>query len=222
MNLTIRTLERARLARSAAQYATHGWDVVPGAAFTGERFRCDDPGCPTVGCHPATGFWQNTATHDRRTIAKWWRRAPYAILLPTGRAFDVLEVPAPLGLHATWLGLHAPVAVTAAGRWMILVRPGEGLRPELAGHIGVVRHSSGSWIPAPPTREPFGRARWRVPPDRVDWHLPGSREVQELLVAALLATSPAAALHAAVRARRTCRWPVNPRRAPLSSAGDPA
>lgn len=192
MGWTMRALDRPRLGRAATRYATKGWDVVPGALFAGARFRCDDPGCMTVGCHPASALWQEMATHDPALVETWWRHTPYAVLLPTGRAFDVIEVPACLGLSARGLGTRppGPIAVAASGRWMFFVRRGDGLRPELACRMDIVLHGRGSWVPAPPTREPVGRARWEVSPVAVDWRLPRSYAVQELLLTALARTTP--------------------------------
>lgn len=192
MGWAMRTLDRPRLGRAAARYATRGWDVVPGAFFAGARSRCDDPGCPTVGCHPASGLWQEMATHDPALVEAWWRHTPYAVLLPTGRTFDVIEVPAYLGRAA--LGLRArppgPVAVAASGRWMFFVRRGDGLRPELASRVDIVLHGRGSWVPAPPTREPIGRSRWEVSPVVVGWRLPRSYVIQELLIRASGGATP--------------------------------
>ncbi|MFS8478674.1 MAG: bifunctional DNA primase/polymerase [Micromonosporaceae bacterium] len=204
----MRTLERSRLARAAARYVIHGWDVVPGAHFSGTRFRCDDLGCPTVGCHPATEHWQQLATRDPSVVEAWWHRTPYAVLLPTGRAFDVIEVPALLGLWALREAPRSPgpVAVSAAGRWMFLVSPGDGLRPELADQLDVILHRDGSWIAAPPTREAVGRARWQTSPEQVGWRLPASYEVQDLLVRALRS--------AAWRLARTRGRPVSSTPAP--------
>lgn len=186
MSLTTRPLDRVRLRRAAARYTAHGWHVVPGAAFTGERFRCDDLGCPTWGSHPATERWEQVATSDTTQTDHWWRRMPYAVLMPTGRAFDVLDVPTHLGLPVARNPVRGPVAVTPSGRWMFLVRPGDPLRPELASQLDVVLHGRGSWVAAPPTRDAIGRVRWAVSPDEVDWRLPDSYEVQALLVTAQL------------------------------------
>src|SRR5438874_1792835 len=65
------------------------------------------------------------------------------------------------------------------------VRPGAALRPELAGRTDVVLHGAGSWIPAPPTRAPEGRARWVVSPAEVDWRLPDAEPVQQRILDAL-------------------------------------
>ena len=199
-------LDRVRLRRVAVRYATHGWDVTPGACLARSRFVCGRPGCPTVGCHPALENWQGGASCDPARVATWWRSRPHSVLLPTGRTFDVIEVPAYLGGQATesmkpFAGgtgdddgqLPGPVAVTPAGRWMFLVRPGHPLRPELEHCFHVVRHGLGSWIPAPPTKLPEGTVRWAVAPEHAHWRLPDSYAVQNLLVNALSTPRPAAA-----------------------------
>jgi Bifunctional DNA primase/polymerase, N-terminal len=80
---------------------------------------------------------------------------------------------------------RGPVAVTAAGRWMFLVRPGVPLRSELDQRMDVVRHGLGSWVPAAPSRMLEGPVRWVVAPDRTQWRLPDAEAVQALLVDAL-------------------------------------
>ncbi|MBO4209323.1 bifunctional DNA primase/polymerase [Micromonospora echinofusca] len=192
-------LERARLRRIAVRYAAHGWEVTPGACLARSRFVCGRAGCPTVGCHPALENWENAASADPARVATWWRDRPHGVLLPTGRAFDVVEVPAYLGRHvlATRRGAgggsdptHGPVAVTPTGRWMFLVRPGDPLRPELDQCFYVVRHGLGSWIPAPPTRLPEGPVRWAVAPEQARWRVPDSYAVQGRLIDALRAVGP--------------------------------
>jgi hypothetical protein len=197
-------LRRAALRRAALRYAEHGWDVVPGACHVGRRFDCGRPSCPTEGCHPAVANWESVASSDPERVAEWWSDLPYTILLATGRSFDVVEVSAELGRLAMMgqpeVSLRGPVAVAGDGRWMFLVRPGHGLRPELLGRPGIVLHGYGSWIPAPPSRQLGGRATWRVAPEEPDWRLGDPYVVQLLLSRALrtqLASRPAPA------------WPVN-------------
>ncbi|WP_433833800.1 bifunctional DNA primase/polymerase [Actinoplanes sp. CA-015351] len=174
-------LDRVRLRRAALRYAAHGWDVTPGAYLAGHRFHCGRPGCTITGCHPALDAWAESASGDPIRISAWWRHQAHTVLLPTGSAFDVLEVPATLGGRVPGLG---PVAVTGAGRWMFLVSPGLPLRPELEQRLDVIRHGVGSWIPAPPNRLPDGQVRWTVTPEQVDWRLPDAERVQDLLAAA--------------------------------------
>ena len=192
-------LQRATLRHAAVRYAAHGWDVVPGACLSGSRFVCGRPGCPTSGCHPAVEHFEGLASHDPALVARWWRRRPYTVLLATGRSFDVIETPAYLGAAAldrlAGRDPSGPLAVTPAGRWMFLVRPGQPLRPELAARGDLVRHGTDSWIPAPPSAQPEGRVRWEVAPTLVRWRLPDPYDVQEVLVAALRRYAPRLLAH---------------------------
>ncbi|GIF20976.1 hypothetical protein BJ973_005571 [Actinoplanes tereljensis] len=182
-------LERLRLRRQALRYAAHGWAVTPGAWLAGNRFACGRPGCPIMMCHPAMESWEDSASTDTGLVHRWWRHRPHSVLLATGLRFDALEVPSSLGLRvfgaARLHGAAGPVAVTAAGRWMFLVRPGAPLRVELEHRLDVVRHGRGSWIPAAPSRMLEGPVRWAVPPERTQWTLPAPEVVQKLLVEAI-------------------------------------
>jgi hypothetical protein len=163
-----RPFERHRLQRAAHLYAGHRWPVVPGARLRGDRFACDQLGCPTVTCHPALLDWQSTASLDPARIADWWQRADYGVLLATGHSFDVLEVAGPIGRKLA-REARGPIAVAAPGRWMFLVRPGAEILPALADQPSVVLHHAGSWIPAPPTPLPTGAVRWLTRPAEYDW-----------------------------------------------------
>jgi hypothetical protein len=176
-------LRRARLRHAALTYGRHGWKVLAGSRLCGNRFSCG-PGCGTVACHPVEQPWDNTATSDAAAIAQRWRKSPYSVLLATGEAFDVVEVPAYIGALAEGAQL-GPIVVMPTGPWMYLVRPGEPLHPELASHHDVVLHGGDSWIPAPPIPTPEGRVRWVVAPHENDWRLPDPRMVQSALVATL-------------------------------------
>lgn len=175
------TIRRIRLGRAALRFAAHGWDVIPGACYTGSRFACGRPGCHTTACHPALERWAEAASHDLATVAGWWRQAPHAVLLATGRAFDVIEVPAYLA-GPCFDQVRGPVAVAPTGSWMFFVRRGEPLRPELDGRLDVLRHGRDSWVPAPPTRLPEGPVRWAVPPEETGWRLPDPYPVQQALL----------------------------------------
>jgi hypothetical protein len=186
-------VDRARLRRAAQRYAGHGWPVTPGAVLVGDRHRCDRPGCHTTGPHPAVDGWESAATTDPGRIGRWWQEDAYGVLLRTGVTFDVLDVPARLGLDVLGLqrmragtragtAAHGPVAVTPTGRWMFLVRVGDPLCPELDSCLDIVRHSEGSWVPAPPTRTAEGRVSWTVSPSASPPDLPASYAVQEMLV----------------------------------------
>jgi hypothetical protein len=147
----------------------------------------------------------DVAAAARPPRARPWRVPLGPVLLATGTAFDVLVVPAHLGLrvlalarsHNHVLGparlpIRGPIAATPTGRWMFFVRAGDPLRPELADHPDVTHHGAGSWIPAPPSRLPAGPVRWMVSPAQTRWQLPDSYGVQALLVDALAEATPAA------------------------------
>jgi Bifunctional DNA primase/polymerase, N-terminal len=144
-----------------------------------------------MNCHPAIESWEDHAGTDLELIRAWWRHRPHTVLLATGWRFDVVEVPAALGLRA--LGAArlrgfdpaGPVLATPSGRWMFLVRPGLPLRAELRHRLDVVRHGRGSWIPAAPSRMPEGAVRWAVSPEQAQWSLPTSASVQAMLIDAL-------------------------------------
>jgi hypothetical protein len=180
-------LDRVQLRHQALNYAWHGWDVLPGAYLAGDRFSCG-PGCHTVACHPATMDGTGSASHESGVIEAWWSFRPYSVLLATGLAFDVLEIPG--SADADRMVPTGPAAMTPAGRLMLLVRPGGTLRPELAARYDTVLHAARSWIPAPSTRTPDGPVRWLVPPVTVGWRLPDPRPIQARLVTLLLGRSP--------------------------------
>jgi hypothetical protein len=194
--------ERSRLRKAAASYAAHGWPVQPGAFLVGRpagrharqrRFDCGAPGCPTIACHPTT----LPVTCDEGAVAGLWRTHAYTVLLPTGHAFDALEVPGPLGRAALlgdgFVAARGPVAVAPGDRWVFLVLPGHGVLPELAGHPGVLLHGHGSWIAAPPSPQFGGRVRWEIAPEAHDWRPAEPYAVQALMLDAIGAGPLAAA-----------------------------
>ena len=177
-------LRRALLRRAATCYARHDWDVIPGACLAGPRFDCEEAGCHAMTCHPGLADWEGAASHEAAAVRSWWSKLPRAVLLATGRAFDAVEVPAELGKFAVGQ-VQGPVAVAPSGQWLILVRPGQPLRPELQGRPDVVLHGPGSWMAAPPTAFPCGRMQWEVSPAEYDWRLPDPYSVQAVLLTGL-------------------------------------
>lgn len=85
-------------------YAQRGWPADPGSHPTAEGPRacsCDRVGCPAPGAHPISPSWPLRATADEETLRGRWARHPDAnVVLPTGRVFDVLDVPAAAGITA--------------------------------------------------------------------------------------------------------------------------
>jgi hypothetical protein len=125
----------------------------------------------------------------RRYAAHGWTVELHGeiVLVATGSALDAIEVPPALGAAIQQAAAQnpGPVAVTATGRCIFLVRPGSPLRPELDRRLDVVRHGPGSWVAVAPSRLPEGPMRWAIAPGRTGWRLPASDDVQRLLVNAL-------------------------------------
>ena len=94
------------------------------------------------------------------------------LMLITGSALDVLEVPAAIGrgicaqLRAA--DIVVPVAATPTGSWWYPVTPGSALPAGLREAEDVVLHA-GDAIAAPPSQVPDGWVHWRVPPAACDF-----------------------------------------------------
>ena len=96
-----RRRESGRLAAAAVAYAAMGWPVALGAyprgnaRSAGRACSCDRVGCPAPAAHPMSPAWQIQATSDPGKARQRWAHHPEAnVILPTGRVFDVLDVPA--------------------------------------------------------------------------------------------------------------------------------
>lgn len=177
------------LSAAALDYAARGWPVCRGAALPTEGARacsCDRLGCPAPGAHPISAAWGLEATVESETVERWWRATPSAnVILPTGRVFDVFDVPAAAGSAAlatmrrsrTPLG---PVAALGTSRYLFFVATRGAPDDEtewwpcsldcvpdtLRDTPGLRWHCRGSYVPAPPSQLPGG--------GRVSW-LPGYR-----------------------------------------------
>ncbi|WP_214103356.1 bifunctional DNA primase/polymerase [Acrocarpospora catenulata] len=99
-----RTHRAPRRITSVLGYAELGWAACPGAHPATEGHRacsCDRVGCPDPAAHPLSPAWQLQATTDPALLTRWWEQDPEAnIILPTGRVFDVFDVPAEAGMTA--------------------------------------------------------------------------------------------------------------------------
>ncbi len=106
-----------------------GWDVVPGARAAAGACSCGKAGCPTPGAHPLdfAPVLEAGATLDE--VSETWGEFPgAAVMLPVGRAFDVIEVAEAAGRRALVrlerMGLPTgPVTATPDGRAHFLVAP---------------------------------------------------------------------------------------------------
>ncbi|MFJ8436607.1 bifunctional DNA primase/polymerase [Kitasatospora sp. NPDC094019] len=172
--LGARRRTRVTASQAAAEYTGRwGWAVVVGeparAAGAPESCHCGTPRCAAPGLHPFPGTGPAAGPGPDASV-----------LFPTGRAFDVLDVPEQAGLQAlvrlermgTQVG---PVLAAPTGRLQFLVAAGTALRlPDLLYRMGwddaaldLACHGEGSFVAAPPTvLAGLGPVRWLRRPTR--------------------------------------------------------
>jgi hypothetical protein len=126
--------DRLGLLDAALEYIeTRHWDVVLGTSVQRESglwsCSCGDPRCAQIGAHPAMRDWQKKTSGQPSRAHEWWGVHPQAsIILPTGRAFDVLECSEQAGLLALARlersgSNPGPVAATPTRRLYFFVLP---------------------------------------------------------------------------------------------------
>ena len=128
--------------------------------------------------------WQLLASAEAGKVQQRWADHPEAnIVLPTGRVFDVLDVPAAAGSAALdamrQAGVQPGPVAAGAGRALFFVATRGApededewwschldCAPEDVGDVAALRwHCRNSFVLAPPSRDPFGApARWLIPP----------------------------------------------------------
>jgi hypothetical protein len=197
-----------RMAAAAVSYAAMGWPVVLGAyprgnaRSAGRACSCDRVGCPAPAAHPLSPAWQIQATSDPGKARQRWAHHPEAnVILPTGRVFDVLDVPAAPGLAALEMMHDAGVATgpvaTGSGRTLFFVATRGApdnedewwssqldCAPEDVGEVVSLRwHCRNSYVLAPPSRDGAGPAgRWlRAPAEQGGRPLPDAVRLLEVL-----------------------------------------
>ncbi|MFF9646320.1 bifunctional DNA primase/polymerase [Kitasatospora aureofaciens] len=177
--LGARRRTKVTASQAAAEYTGRwGWTVATGDPAAGTpgtgataptRCPCGSHRCAAPGLHPVPGTASRAATG-----------AEGSVLFPTGRAFDVLDVPEQAGLQAlvrlermgTQIG---PVLAPPTGRLQFLVAAGTARRlPDLLYRMGwddaaldLTCHGEGSYVAAPPTvLGELGPVRWLRRPTR--------------------------------------------------------
>ncbi|OEV05101.1 bifunctional DNA primase/polymerase [Streptomyces oceani] len=191
----------------ALRYATERhWEVLPGTWLESRagilRCSCGHVDCPQPGAHPAGPRWANEVTSDATVVRRLWSQRPGAsVLLPTGHAFDVIDVPESAGCLAAVrmerLGVPpGPVMNTPDGRMLFLVQPGAeaevpGMLRGLGwapGALNLYTLGEGAWVGAPPTQvggrgsvrwvnPRWADRRWVNPPTAADHWLPQARSI---------------------------------------------
>ncbi|MGA4985947.1 bifunctional DNA primase/polymerase [Streptomyces cellulosae] len=153
-----------------------GWDVVPGVRALAGSCSCGRTGCRAPGAHPLEHAPVIRAGAPLDEVTALWSEFPGAsVMLPVGRAFDVIEVAEPAGCHALArlerMGLPVgPVAATPDGRAQFFVAPGAAAAlPDLLYRMGWDDPAAldlrglgcGTHITAPPSdRAGLGPVRW--------------------------------------------------------------
>jgi hypothetical protein len=205
---------RASVSTVVAEYtALCGWAVAPGARATrgGGACSCGDAGCERPGAHPLSFAEEVPAGAGPHEAARAWAQVPgAAVLLPTGRTFDVIDVTEASGRRALArlerMGLHlGPVLVTPAGRAQFFVAPGAAQElPQLLYRMGwdgaeldLRCLGPGEHVTAPPSDAGgLGPARWlREPRPGVRSPMPQPPEAR-LLLGTLAYVSHRARVHA--------------------------
>lgn len=173
------------------------WEVVLGTSVRrgpdGWSCSCADPQCRMLGAHPAERDWQKRISGQPSRAREWWEAQPDAsILLPTGRAFDVLEVSRAAGcaalarLERTGASI-GPVAETPDGRMQFYVLPNARTKAVkllaaqgwARARLDLVVHGPGGCVVAAPSFCGIrGRVLWARPPGEANRWLP---DVEELV-----------------------------------------
>ncbi|HEY3479270.1 MAG TPA: bifunctional DNA primase/polymerase [Streptomyces sp.] len=169
---------RAAVCTTVAEYTgLCGWAVVPGAraARGGGACSCGAADCKEPGAHPLPFADEVPAGATLEQAAQAWARVPgAAVLLPAGRAFDVLDVAESAGHRALVrlerMGLRlGPVLLTPTGRAQFFVAPGAAAAlPHLLYRMGwddaeldLRCLGAGDHVTAPPSDlSGLGPVRW--------------------------------------------------------------
>ncbi|MST32422.1 DNA primase [Acidimicrobiaceae bacterium USS-CC1] len=157
----------------ALHYAAKGWPVFP-LQVGGKR---------PLGRLAPKGL--HDATADAEQVERWWRQEPKAnIGLPTGHAFDVLDVDSPDALER--LGEHLPLAedptadpfivgpqAASPRGWHAYIAPtGLGNTVNVGGVAGVDWRGRGGYVVAPGSAKADGGAwTWLCGADDLEYGL---------------------------------------------------
>ncbi|TGB06073.1 bifunctional DNA primase/polymerase [Streptomyces sp. MZ04] len=172
---------RASDCTAVAEYTgLWGWAAVPGARALDGRCSCGAADCPSPGAHPLNFAPEVPAGARLDEVTETWGQFPgAAVLLPVGRAFDVIEVAETAGRRALVrlerMGLPlGPVSAAPDGRTHFFVAPGAAAElPQLLYRMGwddtdidLHGRGPGDHITAPPSDHAgLGPVRWLRAPD---------------------------------------------------------
>ncbi len=170
--------------------------VAPGTAVTDDgRCSCGNAQCPRPGLHPQVADWQQNMASRPEDAGWYWGHDPApALIVPTGRRFDALEMPAPFGSRLLGRSIADGVVggpiISVGERWYVFTRV-TTVPPAVDVLDGVVWHGSGHYVVWPPSGSRGGlRARWIVAPPQ-PWDGEVLPHAGELLTFLLTDTAPA-------------------------------
>ncbi|WP_212914844.1 bifunctional DNA primase/polymerase [Streptomyces sp. TS71-3] len=203
--------ENEVLLDAAVRYAEERhWEVFPGAwlevAAGEQKCSCRVPACAMPGAHALGADWRTVATESATAVRRMWEEHPTAaVLLPTGQAFDVLDVPESAGFLALARMERmqvpvGPVTQVPTGRMQFFVLAGGAAKvPGLLRKLGwspsgldLAALGEGDYVVAPPTRiGGRGVVQWARRPTTANRWLP---DVAELVAAVAYACGREAAV----------------------------
>ncbi|ASZ74210.1 DNA primase/polymerase [Mycobacterium phage Squint] len=177
LEATINKPKPAKLGPSALWYASQGWPVFPLAV--GDKL----PAIPTA--HPKGdplrgvckgecgkfGHGLYDATTDPAQIRKWWGEAEYNIGIPTGHAFDVIDIDGAKGYQSLLeLGddvfppIHGKVSTVRedSGEHWYVLPTGDGNRAGV--RPGIDYRGAGGYVCVPPSRVGDKQYAWIIKP----------------------------------------------------------
>lgn len=144
-----------RLLDAALKYAAWGWPVFPLKPLS---LAIKDPQPEKAAKRPGTAHGFKDATTDPDRIRAWWQRHPDSnIGLPTGLAFDVIDIDTPKGpeSYAQLIAdgdvpdIHGQVATASGGLHLYILPTGDGNSTEIMPNIDY--RGAGGYVVAPPS-----------------------------------------------------------------------
>lgn len=155
-----------RQRRQAVRYVEAGWPVLPGAWWDRTRYRCGVAECRASGLHAAGHHDASPIESVSAGTGAQWADRPCTLLLATGSAVDVLELPALASAAVESVReMAVPVARLPTGRWLLFAATVDGAmdsrQPVDRRRGGPLLHGPGALVPVPPSQLPHGRVRWR-------------------------------------------------------------
>ena len=149
---------------AAVEYAALGWRVLPGAVWDGTRYIRGHVPTPTGELEPVLPVERASAEPNR--VWRWWRRAPYSVLVVVGDPVAAVRVPiAPARRLTAEAGWRGPIVLAPEGA-VCLVRPERWALARLPSLPGVAVLPAGALLPLPPTRIRGGAVTWQVSPSQ--------------------------------------------------------